>query len=149
MDPKWVDVNKGMLQDPVIRCRLVVRDFKPKGEPARGDLFAAMPPLEAKEVLLSIAASHPWVMRNGRLQRPKLMFIDVKKAHMNGVVGPDEYAYVKMPCDPSGHCRRLRRWAVWHAPCGKCLGGRLFQNARGVRLDGRRIFPSGDFQYGR
>ena len=80
------------------------------GDSARGDLFAAMPPLEAKKVLLSIAASHPWVMRNGRLQRPKLMFIDVKKAHLNRVVGPEEYAYVKMPCDPPGHCRRLQRW---------------------------------------
>ena len=38
------------------------------------------------------------------------MFIDVKKAHLNGVVGLEEYAYVKMPCDPPGHCRRLRRW---------------------------------------
>ena len=38
------------------------------------------------------------------------MFIDVKKAHLNGVVGPEENAYVKMPCDPPGHCRRLRRW---------------------------------------
>ena len=110
VDTKWVDVNKRTLQEPVIRCRLVARDFKPKGESAREDVFAAMPPLEAKKVLLSIAASHPWVMRNGRLQRPKLMFIDVKKAHLNGVVGLEEYAYVKMPCDPPGHCRRLRRW---------------------------------------
>ena len=38
------------------------------------------------------------------------MFIDVKKAHLNGVVGLEEYAHVKMPCDPPGHCRRLRRW---------------------------------------
>ena len=105
VDTKWVDVNKGTLHEPVIRCRLVARDFKPKGESARGDLFAAMPPLEAKKVLLSIA-----VMRNGRVQRPNLMFIDVKKAHLNGVVGLEEYAYVKMPCDPPGHCRRLRRW---------------------------------------
>ena len=43
VDTKWVDVNKETLQDPVIRCCLVARDFKPKGEPARGDLFAPMP----------------------------------------------------------------------------------------------------------
>ena len=57
VDTKWVDVNKGTLQDPVIRCRLVARDFKPKGEPARGNMFATVPPPEAKTVLLSIAAS--------------------------------------------------------------------------------------------
>ena len=45
VDTKWVDVNKGSRQDPVVRSRLVARDFKPKGETARGDLFAAMPPL--------------------------------------------------------------------------------------------------------
>ena len=79
VDTKWVDVNKGSRQDPVVRSRLVARDFKPKGETARGDLFAAMPPLEAKKVLFAIGACHPWVMRDGRLQRPKLMFIDVKE----------------------------------------------------------------------
>ena len=29
---KWVDVNKGTEKDPEVRCRLVARDFKPKGE---------------------------------------------------------------------------------------------------------------------
>ena len=46
------------------------------------------------------------------------MFIDVKKAHLNGVVGPEEYAYVKMPCDPPGHCHRLRKLAE----CGLMAG---------------------------
>ena len=53
---KWVDVNKGTAENPNIRCRLVARDFKPKGEKDRADLFASMPPLEAKKVLFSIAA---------------------------------------------------------------------------------------------
>ena len=47
---KWVDVNKGTAENPNIRCRLVARDFKPKGEKDRADLFASMPPLEAKKV---------------------------------------------------------------------------------------------------
>ena len=51
VDTKWVDVTKGTFQEPVIRCRLVAR----RGESARGDLFVAMPPLEAKKVLLIIA----------------------------------------------------------------------------------------------
>ena len=52
VDTKWVDVHKGSRQDPVVRSRLVARDFKPKGETARGDLFAAMLPLEAKKCCL-------------------------------------------------------------------------------------------------
>ena len=47
---KWVDVNKGTDDDEEIRCRWVARDFKPKGEKDRCDLFAAMPPLEAKKL---------------------------------------------------------------------------------------------------
>ena len=44
---KWVDVAKG----GDVRSRWVARDFKPKGERDRADLFAAMPPLEAKRML--------------------------------------------------------------------------------------------------
>ena len=45
---RWVDVNKGSTESPDVRCRLAARDFKPKGEKDRSDIFAAMPPLEAK-----------------------------------------------------------------------------------------------------
>ena len=45
---KWVDLNKGSQGTPDVRCRWVARDFKPKGDKDREDLFAAMPPLEAK-----------------------------------------------------------------------------------------------------
>ena len=48
---RWVDVNKGTSENPDVRCRLVARDFKPKGEKDREDLFAAMPPLEAKKLV--------------------------------------------------------------------------------------------------
>ena len=116
VDTKWVDVNKGSEAEPVVRSRLVARDFKPKGEKERGDLFAAMPPLEAKKMLFSIAASHPRVLRGGKWMRPKLMFIDVKKAHLNGVVKDEERAYVSMPGDPPGRCRRLRKWLYGMRP---------------------------------
>ena len=78
MGTKWVDVNKGTAEYRNIRCMLVVRDFKPKGEKDRADSFASMPPLEAKKFLLSIAASHEKEFREGRWQRPKFMFIDVR-----------------------------------------------------------------------
>ena len=54
---KWVDPNKGGVEVPDIRSRWVARDFKKKGERDREDLFALMPPLEAKKVLFKLASS--------------------------------------------------------------------------------------------
>ena len=54
---KWVKVNKGTTEVPEVRCRLVARDFKPKGEKDRGDLFAAMPPLESKKAIFQQAVN--------------------------------------------------------------------------------------------
>ena len=81
----------------------MARDFKPKGEKDRADLFASMPPLESKKVLFSIAATHEKEFREGRWQRPKLMFIDVKKAHLNGRLGPDDVVFVQLPGSPQGY----------------------------------------------
>ena len=53
---RWVDVNKGGEGAMEVRCRLVARDFKSKDK-GRDDLFAATPPLEAKRMLLSRAAT--------------------------------------------------------------------------------------------
>ena len=47
---KWLDVNKGTDDQQDVRSRLVARDFKPKGDRDFEDLFAAMPPLEAKKI---------------------------------------------------------------------------------------------------
>ena len=54
---KWVDrVKKDDDGRTFVRCRLVARDFKPKREGPRDDLFAAMPPLEAKKALFAFVA---------------------------------------------------------------------------------------------
>ena len=45
---KWVRVNKGTSEVPDVRCRLVARDFKPKGERDRSEIFAAMPHLSPR-----------------------------------------------------------------------------------------------------
>ena len=87
----------------------MARDFLPKGEKDRADLFASVPPLEAEKVLFSIAATHEQEFREGRWQ-PKLMFTDVQKAHLNGRVGPDEVAFLPLPGSPQGTCSRLKRW---------------------------------------
>ena len=45
-----------------------------------------------------------------RVEEKALMLIDVKKAHVNGVVGEDEYAYIELPGEAgkSGTCGRLK-----------------------------------------
>ena len=42
----------------------------------------------------------------------KVMLIDVKKAHYNGVVPEDEVAYIELPGEAGqrGQCGRLNRW---------------------------------------
>ena len=85
------------MEAPEVRCRLVARDFKPKGEKDRGDLFAAMPPLESKKALFQQAVNEHARNRACGKEGIKLMLIDVKKAHLNGVVGEDEYAYIELP----------------------------------------------------
>ncbi len=91
---RWVDVDKG---EAGYRSRLVARDFKPKGERDRFDLFAATPPLEALRFIASLAASQE--DREG--DRDKIMLIDVKKAHLYGKCD-DPNAFVELPVeDPS------------------------------------------------
>ena len=113
---KWIDVNKGSAEEPIVRSRLVARDFRLKGEAARFDLIAAMPPLEAKRMLFLMA-----VRRNReRLKKKyKLLFIDVKKAHLNGKVLEDEWAYVVLPAEAGGGVARLRRWLYGMRPAAR------------------------------
>ena len=58
VDTKWLDINKGDDKHPVIRSRLVAREYKHKG--GIGDsteLFAGTPPLEGLRIIISQAAS--------------------------------------------------------------------------------------------
>ncbi len=94
---KWIDTDKGSNGEVMVRSRLVAQDCKRKGEADRFELFAATPPLEAKRMLSRMA-----VLKN--LEHPskkyKLMFLDVKKAHLNGKLKEDEWAYVVLPPKP-------------------------------------------------
>ena len=109
---KWVE---GWKKDEesggwFVRSRLVGRDFRTKGEGVRNDLFAAMPPLEAKKVLFRMTAGERgWRRRRGEPE-VKLMFIDVKKAHLNAVC--EEDVWVELPPEfwEYGKYARLRRW---------------------------------------
>ena len=54
---KWVDrVKKNDDRREFVRRRLMARDFKPKRECLRDDMFAVMPPLEAEKASLAYVA---------------------------------------------------------------------------------------------
>ena len=109
---RWIDTNKGTEENPMVRSRLVARDFKKKGEVERYDLFAAMPPLEAKRMLFQMA-----VRKNREYPREKykLLFLDVS----NGKVNDDEWAFVELPREARGGVARLRRWLYGMRPAAK------------------------------
>ena len=99
---RWVDTNKGGIESMIVRSRLVARDFKGKDND-RDDLFAETPPLEAKRMLLSRAATR---RKDG--QRRKLLFIDARKAHLNPRCKED--VFIELPEEaecPKGLCGKV------------------------------------------
>ena len=113
---KWVDVDKGTVQNKIIRSRLVARDFCVKGESERSDLFAAMPPLKAKRMLLRIGVRR---CREKPCERYKIMLIDVKKSHLTEEVPEDEKVYVFLPSEARRGVARLKRWLYGTRPAAK------------------------------
>eukprot|EP00973_Karenia_brevis_P028064 3864384-Karenia_brevis.AAC.1 len=88
-----------------VRCRMVAKDFE-GGDKHRDDLFAETPPLEAKRFLISRAVTR---RRDGRSR--KLMFIVVKKAHLNPRCEEDVYSELPEECHcPPGHGGKLNFW---------------------------------------
>eukprot|EP00974_Lingulodinium_polyedra_P040014 3839742-Lingulodinium_polyedra.AAC.1 len=77
-----------------------------------------MPPLEAKKILFRMAVASREQPRRGGSGSMKLAFVDVKKAHLNGVVGEDEFVYVSLPdeAEAGGRCGKLRKWLYGMRP---------------------------------
>ena len=79
---KWVDTNKGDVERPNYRSRLVVREIKAKKTPEEkleiDQLFSSMPPLEALMLLISEFTT---LSR----QNYKLAMFDISRAHFYGV----------------------------------------------------------------
>jgi len=93
-----------------VRSRLVARGFKPRREENPEEMFAATPPLEAKKLLFRMAAGvRGWRRRKGAAEI-KLMFIDVRKAHLNAVC--EDEAWVELPEEfwEWGRHAKLKRW---------------------------------------
>ena len=84
-------------------------------------MFATMPPLEAKKIFMRYAALQKFKPRcRGIGSKLKLLFIDAKKAHLNGVVENGEKIYVQLLAEASktGKCGRLKRWLYWMCGAG-------------------------------
>jgi hypothetical protein len=73
---RWIDINKGDVERPAYRSRLVVQEVRQSNIEA---IFAATPPLESVRMLLSLQRTGKEVDKKGR--RKKVMFIDVRRAH--------------------------------------------------------------------
>ena len=102
---RWVDILKG--EDE--RSRWVAQDFK-GNDNNRDDLFAAMPTLEAKKALFRMGATR-MKSKPGR-SKMKMLFIDVKKAHLNAEC-KQENVFVELPPEAEaqpGTCGKLLRW---------------------------------------
>ena len=80
---KWVHRVKKDDDGKIVRCRNVARDFKPRREGPRDDMFAAVPPQEEKKAMFAYVAGVREKSREQGQDEVKLTFIDVQKAHAN------------------------------------------------------------------
>ena len=57
------------------------------------------------------------------------MFVDVKKAHLNGIVNEDEFAYVVLPQEAGGGVARLKRYGMRPAAnaCEKAYSDKMIE----------------------
>ena len=104
---RWVDVNKGDDQNPEYRSRLVAQELNTH---KRQDLFAATPPLEAKKLLLSLAAIEGIRFKKGCKSSGKnLDFIDVRRAYFHA--NARRLVFVNLPPEDyqEGVCGRLNK----------------------------------------
>ena len=92
-----------------VRYRLVARDFKLKHEGPSDDLFAAMPPLEAKKALFAFVAGVREKRRTQGHEEVKLMFVEVKKAHLNAKCEEEEWVEVPNEFKKFGRYAKLKR----------------------------------------
>ena len=99
---KWVDVNKGDAEAPLVRSRYVAMEFAHQKD---DNFFAATPPLEAIRLLLSRAATGRTHGRGGR----KILIIDARKAHLHALADRDIFVQLPPEVAQSGMCGHLRR----------------------------------------
>ena len=147
---KWVDrAKKDDTGKTFVRCRLVARDFKPKREEPRDDLFAAMPPLEAKKALFAFVAG---VRENRRAQghdEVKLMFVDVKKGASQREVRRGRMGRAAECFQKNWEVRQVEEMAIRDEKGSAGIGRRPRKKTGGGRVSTRQrsindILPSQD-----
>ena len=104
---KWVDTDKGRDGEVLIRSRIVARDFKSKHAANDVDVFAAMPPLEAKRLLLRMAMVSGAVEGDEKQGPVKQVFLNVNKFHLSDRLKDFELAHVSLPKEAGGGVGRL------------------------------------------
>ena len=133
---RWVDILKG--EDE--RSRWVAQDFK-GNDKNRDDLFASMPPLEAKKALFRMGAIR---MKNRPGKRKmKMLFIDVKKAHLNAEC-TQENVFVELPTEASaqpGMCGMLKRWLYGMRGAAKGWEGEFTEKLESIGFKRGRSNP--------
>jgi hypothetical protein len=113
-------------QSPVIRSRLVARDFRHRDKD-RQDLFAATPPLEMKRMLISKAATFP---ANGSVRR--LLFIRCKEGPPEREMRAGRVLQVAGGGEPGeGQAREARVLALWVQAGGPGMGEPLLGEVGG------------------
>ena len=142
---KWVDVMT-MNDDgeEFMRSRLVARDVRPRhGRPDRPDLFAAMPPLETKKMPFIMTFAGGAFEKRGTKDEQKMMFIDVRKAHLNGVVDDQAWVLVDRLLDYHAYSRfaRIRRLLYGMRKSALLLEKNYAEKLATVGFKGSRAVP--------
>ena len=84
----WIDINKGDIEKPNYRSRLVGKEFRTHPDDS---LYASTPPLEALRLIVSRAAT-----KNGRTGKMRqIMINDVSRAYFYAAATRD--AYIDLP----------------------------------------------------
>ena len=108
---KWIDrVKKDDDGREFVRCRLVTRDFKPRREGPRDDLFGAMPPLEAHRALFAYVAGVREKAREQGQEEGKLVSINAKKTHSSAQSVEEEWVALLDEFKKFGKYAKLKRW---------------------------------------
>ena len=102
--------NKGDHRQPVVRSRVVAKEIKYRGTVEH--YFAAMPPLAAFKLLLSLAVTSQYPTRKETYHRKGgryvLGFLDVKKAHF--WAWAERVLFLKSQRSTSGDMELLVTW---------------------------------------
>ena len=88
-----------------MRFRFVGREFKMKGVEERED-----PPLESKKLMFRMVVVVRGKRRRRGLEEVKLMFVDVKKAHLYARCEEEERVQLREELCEYGKYARLERW---------------------------------------